>query len=60
MAISTLFDQDIAAIESSKATLEQIGTNFTLIHANFVNLKDNLEYLKVDKVDAMLLGFRCF
>jgi len=49
------FDQDIAAIESSKATLEQIGTNFTLIHANFVNLKDNLEYLKVDKVDAMLL-----
>lgn len=49
------FDQDIIAIDASREVLEKIGTNFTLIHANFVTLKDNLDYLKVNKVDAMLL-----
>lgn len=49
------FDQDSVAIESSRVVLNKIATNFTLIHANFVTLKDNLEYLHVSSVDGMLL-----
>jgi len=49
------FDQDSVALVESRPRLEKIATNFTLIHSNFVNLKDNLEYLNVTSVDAMLL-----
>ena len=49
------FDQDKDAIEASRSVLASVRNNFTLIHANFVNLKDNLDYLGVTKVDAILL-----
>lgn len=49
------FDQDKDAIEASRPVLASVGSNFTLVHANFVNLKDNLDYLGVTKVDAILL-----
>ncbi len=49
------FDQDIVAINQSKARLDAIAKNYTLIHNNFVNVKDSLDYLGVNKVDAILL-----
>lgn len=49
------FDQDKEALVSSKERLDQIGKNFTLIHANFVNAKDNLNYIGVKGVDAILI-----
>lgn len=49
------FDQDKEALVSSRERLEQISKNFTLIHANFVNAKDNLNYLGVKGVDAILI-----
>ncbi len=49
------FDQDIEAIEQSKTRLSEIGANFTIIHTNFINAKDNLEYLNVTGVDAILI-----
>lgn len=48
------FDQDIAAIKASQVRLQTIGNNFTLIHANFVNLKKNLAQLQVNEVDGIL------
>ena len=39
------FDQDSEAIESSKDRLSKIGDNYTIIHSNFVNLKDVLASL---------------
>lgn len=48
------FDQDKEAINYSNNVLNQIGTNFTLIHSNFVNLKNELIKLGIDKVDAIL------
>ena len=48
------FDQDKEAIDYSKDVLSQIGSNFTIIHSNFVNLKEELSELGVEKVDAIL------
>ena len=48
------FDQDSEAIRHSTDRLKNIGTNFTIIKSNFVNMKEELEKLGVNKVDAVL------
>ncbi|MBR1936688.1 MAG: 16S rRNA (cytosine(1402)-N(4))-methyltransferase RsmH [Bacilli bacterium] len=48
------FDQDSEAIRHSTDRLKNIGTNFTIIKSNFVKMKDELEKLGVEKVDAVL------
>lgn len=53
------FDQDIEAINYSKERLSKVSNNFTLIHSNFIGLKEKLEEYGVDKADGVLfdLGF---
>ena len=48
------FDQDSEAIAFSTNKLGNIGTNFTIIKSNFVNLKKELEKLGIEKVDGVL------
>ena len=48
------FDQDSEAIRYSTDRLSRIGTNFTIIHSNFVHMKEELEKLGVTSVDAVL------
>lgn len=48
------FDQDSEAINVSAKWLEQIGTNFTIINSNFVNLKEELNKLGVTQIDGIL------
>lgn len=48
------FDQDIEAIKYSEERLSKISDNFTIIHSNFVHLKDRLEELGVKKVDGII------
>ena len=48
------FDQDSEAIEYSTNRLSKIGANFTIIKSNFVNLKEKLNELGVEKVDGVL------
>lgn len=48
------FDQDSEAIRHSTNRLSQIGTNFTIIKSNFVNLKEKLKKEYIEKVDGVL------
>ena len=48
------FDQDMEAIEYSKKRLSEIGSNFTIIHSNFVNIVEELNKLNINKVDGIL------
>lgn len=48
------FDQDAEAIAYSKELLEKISNNFTIIHSNFVNMKEKLSELGITKVDGIL------
>ena len=48
------FDQDINAINYSDELLSKIGDNYTLIHSNFVDMKEKLNELGVEKVDAIV------
>ncbi|MCI8574986.1 MAG: 16S rRNA (cytosine(1402)-N(4))-methyltransferase RsmH [Bacilli bacterium] len=48
------FDQDQEAIQYSKERLEKIGTNFELIHCNFVHMKEELLQRGITKVDGIL------
>lgn len=48
------FDQDSEAIRYSTDRLKNIGTNFTIIKSNFVNMKKELEKLGINHVDAVL------
>ena len=48
------FDQDSEAIRHSTDRLSKIGTNFTIIKSNFVNLKEELNNLGVYKIDGAL------
>lgn len=48
------FDQDSEAIRYSTDRLNSIGTNFTIIKSNFVNMKEELEKRGINKVDAVL------
>ena len=48
------FDQDEEAIEYSNKKLNSIGSNFEIIHSNFVNLKKELNKRGIEKVDGIL------
>lgn len=48
------FDQDSEAIRYSTDRLNRIGTNFTIIKSNFVNMKEELNKRDINKVDAVL------
>ena len=48
------FDQDIDAIDYSKKKLKKIGSNFSIIKSNFVNMKQELAKLNVFAVDGIL------
>ncbi len=48
------FDLDAEAMKESEQKLRQIGDNFTLIHANFCNLKEELASRGVTAVDGIL------
>lgn len=48
------FDQDQSAIEAAKNRLSQISDNFTIIYSNFVNIKEKLKELGIEKVDGIL------
>ena len=49
------FDKDIAAIETSTNVLKKISNNFTIIHEDNSNLKEELLKYGVEKVDGILL-----
>ena len=53
------FDQDMIAINYANDFLKEFGSNYKLIHSNFVNLKKELNNLDVSKVDGIIfdLGF---
>lgn len=48
------FDQDDYAIEKSEEKLSQIKPNYTIIRANFSNMKEELAKLGISKVDGIL------
>ena len=48
------FDQDSEAIRHSTERLSSIGTNFTIIKSNFVNLQEELAKRNIYKVDGVL------
>lgn len=48
------FDQDSEAIRHSTGRLSKIGTNFTIIHSNFVHMKEELDKLGIHQVDGVL------
>ncbi len=48
------FDQDEDAISFSDSRLRDVGCNYKIIKSNFVNLKKELEKLKVTKVDGII------
>lgn len=47
------FDQDLTAIDHCK-TLFKESKNVTIIHSNFVNMKEELEKLGITKVDGII------
>ena len=48
------FDQDEEAILFTNKKLSSIGSNFEIIHSNFVNLKSELNKRGINKVDGIL------
>jgi 16S rRNA (cytosine1402-N4)-methyltransferase len=48
------FDEDMDAIDYSEKRLSEISNNFTIIHSNFSNMKEELNKLGITKVDAIL------
>ena len=48
------FDQDKIAIAAADSKLKTIGTNYTIIKSNFVNMKERLLDLGVTEVDGIL------
>ena len=48
------FDQDSEVLPYSTSRLNTIGTNFTIIKSNFVNMKEKLLEYKITKVDGVL------
>lgn len=47
-------DQDKEAINYATNKLKEIASNFTVIHSNFVNMKEELKKIGVEKVDGIL------
>ena len=56
------FDQDDYAIKRATEVLDKVGSNYTIIKSNFVNLKQELNKLGIDKIDGILydLGVSSF
>ena len=56
------FDQDDFAINKARARLSEIGSNFTIIKSNFVNLKEELAKLNISHIDGIIydLGVSSF
>ena len=56
------FDQDDYAINYAKSVLDEVSSNYTIIKSNFVNIKEELNKLGVEKVDGILydLGVSSF
>jgi 16S rRNA (cytosine1402-N4)-methyltransferase len=56
------FDQDDYAFLRSKERLDMVGNNYTFVKSNFVNLKEELSKLGVDKIDGIIydLGVSSF
>ena len=52
-------DQDKEAREYSDKVLREIGSNYKIVASNFVNLKDILNELNINKIDGIIfdLGF---
>lgn len=48
------FDRDAEAITYSKQVLSKISGNFTIIHSDFVHMKEELNELGITKVDGIL------
>ena len=48
------FDQDSEAIRHSTDRLSKVGTNFTIIKSNFVNMKEELNKRGIEHVDGVL------
>jgi len=48
------FDQDEVAIEAARARLSAISDRFTIIHANFKDLKKELNDRGIERVDGIL------
>ncbi len=48
------FDQDSEAIRHSTDRLSKVGTNFTIIKSNFVNMKEELNKRGIERVDGIL------
>ena len=47
-------DQDKEAINYATKRLEDIGNNFTIIHSNFVDMKEKLNEIGITKVDGII------
>ncbi len=56
------FDQDEYAIKKADEKLKLIGSNYTIINANFVNIKEELNNFGINQVDGILydLGVSSF
>lgn len=56
------FDQDDYAFSRSKERLDKIGSNYTFVKANFVDIKKELAKLGVEKIDGIVydLGVSSF
>ena len=56
------FDQDSDAIAIATPRLQEVGSNFTIIKSNFVNLKEELFSRGIEKVDGIIfdLGVSSF
>ena len=56
------FDQDEYAFTRTKERLDLIGNNYTFVHSNFVNIKNELNKLGVEKIDGIIydLGVSSF
>ena len=48
------FDQDKTAITAANEKLKNIGSNYTIIKSNFVNMKEKLQELDINEVDGIL------
>lgn len=48
------FDRDEEALKYSDEVLQKLGNSYTLIHSDFVNMKEKLHELGVEKVDGIL------
>ncbi len=49
------FDKDINAIIKSNSYLSEVGSNFELVHSDFINIKDTLDKLGIKNVDGILV-----